>query len=444
MSSSKYINISGIIDDTLARVDQIEDIAQVIPIAWPFWEVDHNVALRINEQLAVAERFVLDAIARFGPISIDKVGNMMGLDQGITTHLIEQINRFPDMIQVDGEMLSAPAERLDQLEEQEFSYETMQSYTFWVNAPTGKLLPRTCITDKPGVITMDYTAGIPSSPSGQKNIDTFYWIAPAQADGTRHLTDLITNADAATRKRYGVPEGAIRVQVNGFQKKRVRWEIAIGTISTKESMTIRLARRPEVILAEVAPNEIKQFSELLRRKERTFFYTGKPNPQTLQNAIPNSWNDAAECILSNESLKICLPSSVTSDEEFIADILFHDAQKVAKPQATLPVDLKLHLEQSYYWNPYYFFVRPIQPGNKKTAELILKIRGVKALQQEADSNNMEIAPQKWWEDIRNGITDKWPKDLKCKNITWQEIKQVALKSPDGNLIEFILETSESQ
>lgn len=442
MSNGKYPNIPRMIDDALAAEGDLAAVTQVVPILWPILEVAHNIELRITEPIAVAERFVLEAVARFGPLPVDEVAEMMGLAPDVVLHLVEKVSRFPDVVHVVGNVLSAPANLLERLDLGAWTDKPVQPFSFWVNGPTGRLLPKTCVTDEPSTVGMDYESGLPKSSSGQRGLDTLYWIAPLQSNGIGHLRELIDRGDGAMREEFGVPAGASAVAPGSDGIVRTRWEIAIGMFFRDEKMTVRLARRPEVVLVEMFGSGIQPFASLLRRKEKTFYYKGAAESIKTEDAISASWKDFAEFKFLPEGLCIRLHPAIASDPMIASQLLFDDIV-VSRPDLPqrLPFELLRLLGRAYYWNPFHFFVRPIAPGNEETATILLKIRGVGELQKEAGRNPAAFDPEKWWEATRRTITEHWPSQFRYHKTTWNEIRAIALKSPDGAFVEFIVEST---
>jgi hypothetical protein len=439
---NNFVNLFRVVEDALADMGDLSEVQMVIPIAWPVFEVEHRLHLRLEEELALVERNILEAVARFGPASPEQIGEMMGLDGDVVEHLMEKLERFPDVILREGNMLRTTESVLGGLSENRWTRETTQPYGFWVNGPTGRLLPLKSIGKYASDIDVDLESGGGVISRAGQNLDTMYWIAPSQGLGCSHIDTLVKDFDLEKRTKFGVPEGAFAVESSKRQSGGIRWEFAIGELVENQGLRIRLAKRPDVILVDAGPASLQSFGEMLRRGNKTFQHLGKADSKGASNRemVPSSWSDFADCKISGGNLVISLKRlDVIPFWEQAAD---DDGERNESdmPSAKVPRDLPVVLGRPHFWHPYHFTVRQVVPGDSDTAAVMLKRRALGLLRKLADQNPDGIDFESWWEKTRLGIVASWPENARPQPISWSDIRDIALRSPDGDLVEFVSES----
>lgn len=110
------------------------------------------------------------------------------------------------------------------------------------------------------------------------------------------------------------------------------------------------------------------------------------------------------------------------------------------PSAKVPRDLPIVLGRPHYWHPYHFTVRQVVPGDSNTAGVMLKRRAMGLLRKLADRNPDGFDFESWWEKTRSEIVTPWPENARPRPISWSDIRDIALRSPDGDLVEFVSES----
>lgn len=437
---NQFVNLFRVVEEALAEMRNLSSVQRIIPIAWPVFEVEHRLRLRLQEELALVERHILEAVARFGPASPEETGKMMGLDGDVVEHLMAKLERFPGTILHEGRCLRAADSVLERLSEDRWTHEVVQPYRFWVNGPIGRLLPIKAIRKPASNIVVDYDGGgLVMSRAGQK-LDKMYWIAPSQGQGLPHLNQLLKGSSQALRIEFGMPEEAFDVESSSGQQGGIRWEFALGELIEDFGLRVRLASQPDVILAEVATELLSGFGEMLRRGNKTFQSLGKldGNKINQREKVPASWGDFADCKIQGGDLVINLKNSdamslvgIENDEE-------QDDASDSSPK--VPQDLLDALECLRYWHRYHFTVRQVVPGDSGTAAFMLKIRGLGLLRKLADQDPDGFNFEEWWTDTQDDIVAMWPDNVCQDPVLWPEIRDIALRSPGSDLVEFVSES----
>lgn len=439
---NNFVNLFRVVEDALSEIGDLSSVQMVIPIAWPVFEAEHRLSLRLEEELALVERNILEAVARFGPASPGQIGEMMGLDGDVVEHLMRKLEKFPDVILREGNMLRAAERVLGGLSENRWTRETTQPYAFWINGPTGRLLPLKAIGKYASNLDVNLESGGGVMSRAGQNLDTMYWIAPSQGFGRSHIAALVKGSDLDKRSEFGIPEGAFAVESSKRQSGGIRWEFAIGELVENQGLKIRLAKRPDVVLVEVLPEALQRFGEMLRRGNKTFRYLGKADNKgaTNREMVPSSWGDFADCKISGGNLVISLKRmDVISFFEQAGDDE-DEPNESDVPIAKVPRDLPIVLGRPHYWHPYHFTVRQVIPGDGDTAAVMLKLRALGLLRKQADQDSDGFDFEAWWEKARLGIVASWPENAQPNSISWSDIRDIALRSPDGYLVEFVSES----
>ena len=107
---------------------------------------------------------------------------------------------------------------------------------------------------------------------------------------------------------------------------------------------------------------------------------------------------------------------------------------------SFPASLREALGGKYFWNSRTYFVSQIQPGDNKTAQVILKLQGIDFLSQLARSDQREVVDFPiQWNVKQQQITKNWPKNVMESRVEFSEIKSLALRSTYSVLVEFVSE-----
>lgn len=436
----RSVNLFRVVEAALAEVENLSLVKKVIPIAWPVFEVEHRLRLHLQEELAFVERHILEAVARFGPAPPEEIGGMMGLDGGVVEHLMTKLERFPDTILREGRNLQAADSVLERLSEDRWTHEVVQPYRFWVNGPTGSLLPIKAIRKPDSNIVVDYESGGRVMSRSGKKLSAMYWIVPSLGQGVAHINQLLNHSNQDARIEFGIPEGAFALESSNGQQEGIRWEFAIGELIEDFGLRVRLASQPDVILAEVSTELLPSFGGMLRRGDKTFQSLGNldGNKINQREKVPAPWSDFSDCKIQEGDLVITLKNAdaiplvgIENDEE---------PSDGSDSSPKMPQDLLQALKCLRYWHPYHFTVRQVVPGDLGTAACILKIRALGLLRELADQDQDGFNFEKWWTETQTEIVAMWPDNVCQESVLWPEIRDIALRSPDSDLVEFVSES----
>lgn len=433
------VNPDRVVRDALDRMGSLSSVKKVIPIAWPVFQVEHRLCLRIQEELGLVERHILEAIARFAPVSSDKIGDMMGLDADIVEHIVLKLGRFSNTILREGEKLRVADAVSERLLEDQWTNEVVQPYSFWVNGPTGDLLPHKAIKGSDSNLVLDFEGGARVMSREGKRLSNMCWITATQSLGARHLGQLLTDSNPASRIDFGIPETAFGVESSTRKNGFVRWEFAIGELTEDTGLKVYLDNDPNVILLEVKMGSLPHFSEALRRENEMLLFLGKSNSNKTKAKwqIPENWMNFADCEIRAEDLVVSLKNAGAVPLKGIG--VDEEQNDGSSAQQRIPWELLNALDLLRYWHPRHYTLRQVVPGNYDTAAFILKNRAIKLLRRLVDKNQSLIMFERCWMEAQADLVAMWPKNVCPEPILWPEIRGVALRSTDNDLVEFVSE-----
>lgn len=447
-SRPRSLNLFRIIGDVLADMPHAASVRRLIPMAWPVFEVEHTLRVRLEEELGVVERHVLEAIARFGPICLETLAELMGLDADVVELVLERLERFPSSVDRESEGLSAPPDTLKRIASGHWNRLVTQPYAFFVNGPSGTLAPR-----EMGQIPashslsrdLSHDGGVVRDSSGQK-LDRVFWVEPSGSDGRADLEQILAGTNAEAKAKVGIPEGAVSVDSSVGGLLHQRWQLAIGELTDGGNLTIRPANRPDITLLIVGSKEMKTFGELMRCGARNGIPMLFADPDKVDDReMPREWHPHAACEVADGKLMITLrqPESVVfwdNDGEDEKAAGFGGKPDPEPPSATtrLPKSLRIALGRPFFWHPYNFALRQVHPGNSETAFMVLKFHGIEALGKLAVSDSSEPPDVTgWWNEFQGKVSANWSGELKKARIPLPDLLALARRSPDSDLVEFV-------
>jgi len=427
-NDSKPIDLNRVIEDSLADILEVNKVRRIIPVAFPVMEVEHTVKIRREETLGLIERYVLESIARFGPIRIEEIAGLLGLDKLDIELVLSQLERFQSTIIREGEALSTPKNTLEKLREGIFVSEIDKKDAYFVNGLSGILLPREELNTYPKRMRLNVEisgeqSGVMSSYE-PKNTGIF-WILPSGSDGITDLVRLVASTDINSRTLVGIPEGSVSVENPSGDTLHTHWILSIGILLKDGSFTIRPVSRKGILLLEVTKNNLKTSAEMLRSGSidgsNALAVSGNSND------IPRYWSAVSEYKATDGKILLSL-----NDADSFSFFQNEDE--------SFPASLREALGGKYFWNSRTYFVSQIQPGDNKTAQVILKLQGIDFLSQLARSDQREVVDFPiQWNVKQQQITKNWPKNVMESRVEFSEIKSLALRSTYSVLVEFVSE-----
>ena len=451
IKKSKPLNLFRLIDDALADVHDVTKVRRLIPLAWPVMEIEHSLKIRIEEELGVVERHVLEAIARFGPIPGEEVAELMGLDAAIVAAVEKTLKRFDSVLTHGPQGISASPDTLKRIAAGGWSREVVQPYGFLVNGPSGMLAPKELGQIRSNhQLSLDLSVGqgVVKDISGRELYEVF-WIGPSRSDGRADLARLLSESDTETMGSFGIPEGAMAVESQAGKLLSKRWQLAMGELLEDGTLTIRSASHPDIILLTVRSDQRQNLAELLRSGSRDGYdVLRQDDGKNSGQGVPKTWEPHAVCEAGDGKLVITMRHSDAikiwadaEDDAELDDFINETGSISPKTTTSVPKSLLIALGKTYLWNPSSFAVRAIFPGDVTTAGLILRIQGIEGLRKLASDPPVSFDFLAWWAARQEAISASWTASCKTIRVPLDDLLALARRSPDGDLVEFVSEIS---
>jgi len=439
----RKINLHRVIADALAAQNDAGSIRRVIPIAWPVLEIQHKLRIRVQERLSLVERHVLEAVSAFGPVRDQEIAIWMGLPVAVVQHVVESLGRFPGVVSRADGLLSAAEGTLDRCTHERWVYEVVQEFGFLVNGVTGGLASQ-AINEMPQNfqlrIDISNGKGCVLDRSGS-SLDKVFWIASSTFDARNDLLGLVCGSDAAERAVAGVPEGAFQVESEQGCRTGVRWVLALGLLGADGQMVVYPAGRPNIELLRLDTNLHVNFERLLRRG----FGTGTGlftlvDGESAEKEIPEEWARHARCEARDQRMVISITHPTVFDHwaESSGDRDSARDPESQSGQSPMPPALWNAIGSRHIWHPYFFTVRKVVPGDLATAEIMLKQQALHELEGMADSNDGVVDLESWWESAMKTLGADWPENVRPHNVSLSDLLSIARRSPNPDLVDFIM------
>lgn len=426
--NSKPINLYRVIEDALAKISEPDRVRLIIPVAFPVMEVEHTVKVRSEEPLAIIEGYVLEAAARFGPIQIEEIAGLLGLNERDIECVLSNLKRFPSAVILKEGFLTTPEGTLERISDGKLVSEIDKRDAYFVNGLSGILIARKELNIYPKGLRLnvkmsgDNPKVLDSSDTEQTGIS---WILPSDSDGRADLVRLVTSTDISERAIVGIPEGAISVESSTGDPLRKHWILSLGILLADGSFTIRPVSRESITLLKVTKNGLNSVADMIRSGSSVGCKA--LNLSGNYKDIPSSWKSVAECRALDGKIILSL-----KDADF-SNVFPHKEE-------SFPGSLHIALHKKYFWNNWTYFVGQVQPGDSNTAQAMLKLQGIDFLSQFARSKQQEKADFSiLWNEQQEQITKNWPETVNTTRVEFSVIKELALRSPYSHLVEFVSE-----
>ncbi|MCP5538380.1 MAG: hypothetical protein H7A51_19370 [Akkermansiaceae bacterium] len=446
MNKNEEIQIHQIVHKALARSENAAGIRRLVPVAWPILEVEHVIKIRVEEEIGVVERYLIEALARFGPMDAGHMARFMGLEAFVVEAVMKNLQRFPGTISIVDGGYVVPLDTLERLSQGKWSSKIESSEAFFIDGMGGRLLPVSLSKmhrSKWLRVDPKGSAGRITDSTGNE-VRNLCWIASTGNMGETSLTEAITTADQKSREMLGVPTGAFGIVPNKSQIKHERWLLALLEVTEGGEVTVRPAFMPSWELANVSAEHRVAFEEVLRRGGESA--SGILNPDSdkrVASDVKFDWESHIDFSANDGDFVVKLrnPSGLqfwANDEEIDDHEDTAGEELEVGKELPMPASLRTILRFPYWWNPYSCAVRRVVPGDKATAHAMLLLRGMDELRQVSSlAESEEVDLGSWWSEFQERISGDWPAELADCRVTMEKMLSEASRSPDGQVVELV-------
>ncbi len=448
----KPLNLFRIIEEALAESAEAPALRRLAPMAWPVIEVEHHLKVRLEEELGVIERHLLEALARLGPLTCEALSLLLGLERFVVEAVVAQLERFPGVITQAEAAYAVPGGTLDRLSQGKWTRDVVQPYAFLVNGPTGGLVPL-ALGKAPAwhwlEVNLGEAGGTVADCTGKLHWNAC-WVAPLHSTGQTCLARALEETDPGRKAGRGIPEGAIEVMEESGKILRQRWILALAEVRDDGTISVRPACRPDVKLLSVDAANADRFTEQIRLGKSSAGGLFHPDASGhVARDIPQAWKAHLEYEGKDGTLFVSLlhPAKVPlwldpRDAGEPDDDWQEEGEALRVPAGPFPARLRDVLSFPRWWHPFSFAVRHIEPRDEKTAELLLLLAGLRRLTRLAsDGVDSTFDLPTWWTETQNHLSAAWKSDAGKARVRLDAMLAAARRSPDGDVVEFISEFS---
>lgn len=375
-----------------------EGVARIIPIAYPIVTTGFNVRQQITVSIGLVNRYILDAICQFGPISVKEIDELLGLGEEVIRNSLSELEAFDSGITKENGHYTPSAGLLKQKSLESLTKSVCLSRKFIVNGVTGKLLPVDFWNSHDNFRMRQELSQGNSTCLDDLDKEVPVWtILQNSGDlGTNDINDWIKAPDQELKRLFGIPEGATGLACDYPLESNTEWVLGFILVYKDETSKVVSCTNSELIPRS---SETREYLLLIIQGQ-------KLNPKYL--SLPSQ----------DDRLKMKLPEGAAIVKNTKDNNIFIT---VTNPDEILKVDYdgddsneqKRFLDaliDGLWWNPYLFTVDFLVPGDLPTAIRICLLRGVRALIREFRTIDFDpitpppFALHDWW--------IKWEKDFR--------------------------------
>ena len=355
---------------------------KAMPVAFPIRKVVYSVTERQLLDLGLVERYIVEAAKRFGPLPVDEIAGLLGLEQGLVRRLVRNMGGDQGALACEGDMVTASPKR---------SIPPHQVVThdraFAVAAVGGALLPveATEILESNRIVPDGPRERFLTNEGDTVKVRGNFSPHPHH-DGVDEIRRLVDAApDLGTK--YGLPLGLVQLGDRRPEQEEEYWIEAILLVIGNGPCKIRPVDLPHLDLLQPPYDRFDFVANTC---------VGLP--------IHLLENDVALAELQAD-VRASLPKArlLNGSQEGLA-VLHH-------PGEALPVQRLLNdpgqrwlaalLDDGIWWHQYSGSVVSVAPGDATTATAAAAIRLHSMIKRDASSARND--PQRTWQTITESV-----------------------------------------
>lgn len=397
--------------------------SKIIPLRYPIAEEEFEIEQVIVEPVGMIERYILQAICKFGPCKIDDINNLLELDHSLIRDLISQLMKAGVQLSWEGELISADESLGDLLKQQKLKRTVKHLRTFIVDTGSGKLLPINYL-DRNRNWIFPLTEKH-QDPSGGKFARVR--IGDRAINGTEALRRALVDTDTNVRVSLGIPDGGTRLTKPTYQKRSLSAVLAFAVVVGDE-VKIYSAENFSIRLTSSDTSNLKYWQKVCENQGKFF-----DEPTSIEELADQLSFDLKGVKCSADEYGALL---VTVDEP---DKLWGEMDQLDQYAIHRLNDLKSDLVRGLHWNDEDFTICRIVAGDRKTAAKILILKGVEELlrcyRRRKTLQNFSI--DIWWKEYQKDFLPHAEDDRGETQIDLSQLLLAADDVPDTNFLDWL-------
>lgn len=390
---------------SIASVPPFPSVTRAMPFAFPVISAAFSIRQRQPVPMGMANRFVLEALSRFGPASAAELHDLLGLGVDVICHILDEVQASGGELTREGQRYVAGGELRERLKEESFSRMVVQRHRFLINGVTGTLLPVNFWKRRDDLrltVRANGTSEIISEPGGQP-LSIRAWTPGRLVDGADALRALIDSGDATAKANAGVPEGATGLAEPGASEISSGW--VLSTLLMRDGGSVDIIAAGEGTFSLVLPPIAHaEYWRITSRPPalRSFFETSAEEDL---EALARRWPSGTQIYRDRQAGQLRV--QVKDPEQNLSWEIAADGEEASEQRR-----LREALIEGVWWNPTSCFVSRLVPHDTGTAGRVCVLSAVRALRRalrRLDGAADDSAPfllTEWWSEWQQTFANR--------------------------------------
>lgn len=392
-------------------------VAKAIPMAFPVTSAIFNVRERQVVERGLIERYVLEAVHKFGPINTAEIENLLGLEEEIARRVLQQAIELGQEIAVTKSGYSMKATT----DFSAFQGEATHARRFIFNGVTGQVLPIDFaqVADEERLYPHEDGCEV-YDMNGQKTRLRAY-LKHHIHDERAGLMDVVIQGSAKRKQELGVPQELIEVSEQVFSQRETVWIPAFLLIDTAGSAEVRgmLAGGTTLLDERHATRDW-----LNKACKRRVSLVPKVDAKEFQKEVSDAFPGIV-VLGTDDRNRVRL----AGDEDAWETIRF---SKPDKNSAWLAIALS----RGYWWDTGRGEVVVLTPASPHAAKTLCLLRGIEQLHRlrgRYSANDERPTRLDWWREHVKDFFARLPEEMPQLDVSVSEFDNCVDRHPDTSL-----------
>jgi phosphatidylserine/phosphatidylglycerophosphate/cardiolipin synthase-like enzyme len=401
---------------------------KVIPVAYPVVKMGYQVRERFTWSIGLVERYLLEALQKFGPHSASGLAELLGLDPRLINRTLNRMKESGASIVRESEIYSF--KKISKTKD--LGKEISLTRSFLLNGVTGRLLPIELLDEnEPFRLTpVEGKDCLKDDHGCETAVRAWFNSNHGTFDARDEIESLIHHEKAKLREDLGLPEGLVALGRRDPQGDELAWVPALVTIDEKGNFEVRgFLRNASVVLLPQGEAQLQWLGRScqgITAKDLVLGYDLESMAGQIEKLNPGAYLkngvSAGEVLLGTRgSLHWPLNDLLGAEE------------KAATAWLTRA------LTAGFWWDlfgfrPTYAFAR-ILPGDEPTARLVCLLRGRREftrLDEQRLASGFDL--HTWWMEFQKELASGSPVQVPPL-LPLGELRQAIEITPDTALHE---------
>jgi hypothetical protein len=393
-------------------------LAKAIPVAFPVTSNVFKVRERQVVEHGLIERYVMEAVQRFGPMGTADIETLLGLEEELVRRILQQAIDLGQSIAVRKSQYSMK----ETADFSSFHAEATHALKFVLNGVTGELLPKDYerVADEERLYPHEDKCEV-YDMNNQKTILRAF-LKHSIHDESECLLEVAEQASAEEKRELGVPQELIEVIEQDYAKRESLWIPAFLLLDTGGSAEIRGMQGNTILwdYHDATPDW------LTKACTRRVSLVPEINVEAFQKDVSDAF-PGITVIGTDKKNRVHL----SGDENAWKTDRFLKRDKKTEW-------LIIAFEKGYQWDAGRGDVISLAPASPHAAKTLCLFRGIKELYRLRSTTAGEDRPARrdWWHEHVRDFGSELPKDMPPFDVSVSEFGNFVDQHPDTILQEW--------